>query len=64
VTTYFLNGTANPTLPVVILSMIRFRVSPEINAIGILVMLFTVTMFAVAFLAVSGAGWGARRSRA
>ena len=64
VTTYFLNGTANPTLPVVILSMIRFRVSPEINAIGILVMLFTVTMFAVAFLAVSGAGWSTRRSRA
>lgn len=62
VTSYFLNGTSSPTLPVVILSMIRFRVSPEINAIGMLVMLFTVTMFAVAFVAASGLGRGARRS--
>jgi ABC-type spermidine/putrescine transport system permease subunit II len=33
----------------VILSMIRFRITPEINAIGMLVMLFTVTMFTVGF---------------
>ena len=62
VTTFFLNGSDTPTLPVVIMSMIRFRISPEINAIGILVMLFTVTMFAVAFLAVIRLGRGARRS--
>jgi len=62
VTTFFLNGSDTPTLPVVIMSMIRFRISPEINAIGILVMLFTVTMFAIAFLAVIRLGRGARRS--
>src|SRR5207249_1515602 len=62
VTSFFLNGSASPPLPVVILSMIRFRISPEINAIGILVMLFTVTMFASAFLVVSRLGRGTRRT--
>ena len=47
-------GTA--TLPVVILSMIRFRITPEINAIGMMVMVFTVTMFAIGFLAVTRLG--------
>jgi spermidine/putrescine transport system permease protein len=57
VTTYFLAGSdiASP-LPLVILSMIRQRISPEINAIGLLVMMATVIMLVVATLAARG-GW-------
>ena len=57
VTSLFLQGTADSPLPVVILGMIRFRITPEINAIGLLVMLFTVTLmtFAVLFYATAGA---------
>ena len=44
--------------------MIRFRITPEINAIGMMVMLFTVTMFTVGFLAVTRLGRGARRALA
>jgi ABC-type spermidine/putrescine transport system permease subunit II len=64
VTSYFLTGAGTAPLPVVILSMIRFRITPEINAIGMLVMLFTITMFAIGFLAVTRLGRGARRSLA
>jgi ABC-type spermidine/putrescine transport system permease subunit II len=64
VTSYFLTGAGTAPLPVVILSMIRFRITPEINAIGMLVMLFTVSMFAFGFLAVTRLGRGARRSLA
>jgi ABC-type spermidine/putrescine transport system permease subunit II len=54
VTSYFLAGSSiSSPLPVVILSMIRQRVSPEINAIGILVMTFTVTTMAIGTLVVS-----------
>ena len=54
VTSYFLAGSnISSPLPVVILSMIRQRVSPEINAIGILVMAFTVTTMAIGTLVVS-----------
>jgi ABC-type spermidine/putrescine transport system permease subunit II len=62
VTSYFLTGAGTAPLPVVILSKIRFRITPEINAIGIMVMAFTVTMFAVGFLAVTRLGRGARRA--
>jgi ABC-type spermidine/putrescine transport system permease subunit II len=62
VTSYFLTGAGTAPLPVVILSMIRFRITPEINAIGMMVMLFTVVMFAVGFLAVTRLGRGARRA--
>jgi ABC-type spermidine/putrescine transport system permease subunit II len=31
--------------------MIRFRITPEINAIGVMVMLFTVTLMGVAVAA-------------
>jgi spermidine/putrescine transport system permease protein len=64
VTSYFLVGSGTAPLPVVILSMIRFRITPEINAIGMMVMLFTVTMFTVGFLAVTRLGRGARRALA
>jgi ABC-type spermidine/putrescine transport system permease subunit II len=64
VTSYFLTGAGTAPLPVVILSMIRFRITPEINAIGMLVMLFTVTMFTTGFLAVTRLGRGARRALA
>ncbi len=54
VTSYFLAGNnISSPLPVVILSMIRQRVSPEINAIGILVMAFTVTTMAIGTLVVA-----------
>jgi ABC-type spermidine/putrescine transport system permease subunit II len=62
VTSYFLTGAGTAPLPVVILSMIRFRITPEINAIGMMVMVFTVAMFAMGFLAVTRLGRGARRT--
>jgi spermidine/putrescine transport system permease protein len=57
VTSYFLQGTANSPLPIVLFGMIRFRITPEINAIGVLVMLFTVALMslAVAIFATAGA---------
>ena len=64
VTSLLPGGAETAPLPVVILSMIRFRITPEINAIGMMVMLFTVTMFAVGFLAVTRLGRGARRALA
>jgi ABC-type spermidine/putrescine transport system permease subunit II len=56
VTSVFLQGASTSPLPVVILGMIRFRITPEINAIGLLVMLFTITVMslAVAFYATAG----------
>jgi ABC-type spermidine/putrescine transport system permease subunit II len=37
-------------LPVVLLSMIRFRIGPEINAIGLLVMAITISTMAIVLL--------------
>ena len=48
VTSLFLGGTNAETLPVLLLGLIRFRVTPEVNAIGVLVMLFTLITFACA----------------
>ena len=64
VTSYFMAGSeiASP-LPIVILSMIRQRISPEINAIGILVMLFTVTMMAVGTMVILRAARAGRSVR-
>ena len=56
VTSVFLQGASNTPLPVVILGMIRFRITPEINAIGLLVMLFTVTLMSFAVLIYATAG--------
>jgi ABC-type spermidine/putrescine transport system permease subunit II len=44
----FLGGTRVETLPVLLLGLIRLRVTPLINAIGVLVMLATLTSFAAA----------------
>lgn len=61
VTSFYLAGSQVAPLPVVLLSMIRFRISPEINAIGLLVMAITITTMATVLLLSSRMG---RRSRA
>jgi spermidine/putrescine transport system permease protein len=63
VTSVFLQGAADSPLPVVILGMIRFRITPEINAIGLLVMLFTVTLMSVAVVFYTTAGALGRSGR-
>ena len=63
VTSVFLQGTADSPLPVVILGMIRFRITPEINAIGLLVMLFTVTIMSLAVIIYATAGSLGRSGR-
>src|SRR6185437_9085883 len=63
VTSVFLQGASNTPLPVVILGMIRFRITPEINAIGLLVMLFTVTLMSIAVLIYATAGSLGRSGR-
>lgn len=40
---FFTNGPATPTLPIVIYSMVRFGVTPEINALASLLMLVSFT---------------------
>lgn len=44
VVTYFTNGPATPTLPIVIYSMVRFGVTPEINALAALLLLVSFTI--------------------
>jgi ABC-type spermidine/putrescine transport system permease subunit II len=63
VTSVFLQGTADSPLPVVILGMIRFRITPEINAIGLLVMLFTVSLMSFAVIIYATAGSLGRSGR-
>jgi ABC-type spermidine/putrescine transport system permease subunit II len=48
VTSLFLGGTEVETLPVLLLGMIRLHVTPEVNAIGVLVMLTTTGLLALA----------------
>ena len=60
VTSYFLLGSGTAPLPVVILSMIRFRITPEINAIGMMVMLTTASLLASAYLLTGGVRRGMR----
>jgi spermidine/putrescine transport system permease protein len=50
VTSFYMSGTRIETLPVVLLSMIRFRISPEINAIGVGVMATTVASMSLLYL--------------
>ena len=50
VTSLFLGGTDAQTLPVLVLGMIRLRVTPEVNAIGSGLMLITMMTFLVAGL--------------
>lgn len=40
---FFTNGPSTPTLPIVIYSMVRFGVTPEINALAALLMLVSFT---------------------
>lgn len=41
---FFTNGPSSPTLPIVIYSMVRFGVTPEINALATIVMLVSFTV--------------------
>jgi ABC-type spermidine/putrescine transport system permease subunit II len=50
ITSQFLGGTDAQTLPVLVLGMIRQRVTPEVNAIGSGLMLMTLITFLVAGL--------------
>ncbi len=45
---FFTDGPATPTLPIVIYSMVRFGVSPEINALSTLVLLISVIIILIA----------------
>jgi ABC-type spermidine/putrescine transport system permease subunit II len=63
VTSLFLGGTDTETLPVLLLGKIRIRVTPEVNAIGVLVMLATTALLAIAAVILglrSAAGSGQR----
>lgn len=53
VTSLYMSGTQIETLPVVLLSMIRFRISPEINAIGIAVVATTVASISLLYFLLS-----------
>lgn len=63
VTSYFLQGTAQSPLPIVLLGMIRFRITPEINAVGVFVMFLTVALMSLAVGAFSTAGRVSRSGR-
>jgi ABC-type spermidine/putrescine transport system permease subunit II len=53
VTSFFLAGSQVNTLPLVLFGLIRFHVTPEINAIGALVMIFTASVTLVAYVVLS-----------
>jgi ABC-type spermidine/putrescine transport system permease subunit II len=63
VTSYFLQGTSQSPLPIVLFGLIRFRLTPEVNAIGVLVMLFTVALMSLAVTAFATAGRLGRSDR-
>jgi spermidine/putrescine transport system permease protein len=62
VTSYFLQGAGQSPLPIVLLGMIRFRITPEINAVGVFVMFLTVGLMSLALGAFSAAGRFGRAS--
>lgn len=45
---FFTNGPATPTLPIVIYSMVRFGVTPELNALAAILLLVTFTVILAA----------------
>jgi spermidine/putrescine transport system permease protein len=45
---FFTNGPATPTLPIVIYSMVRFGVTPELNALAAILLLITFTVILLA----------------
>lgn len=53
VTSFFLAGSQVNTLPLVLFGMIRFHVTPEINAIGVLVMSFTASVTLISYVILS-----------
>jgi ABC-type spermidine/putrescine transport system permease subunit II len=53
VTSTFLGGTGAETLPMYLLGLARFRITPEVNAIGAGVMIITVVAVALAFIVVA-----------
>lgn len=59
VTSFFLNGSRLTTLPLLVLGLIRFRVTPEVNAIGALV---TSSMIVSTLLIVWLLGRSSRRA--
>ena len=63
VTSYFLAGADQPPLPIVLFGMIRFQITPEINAIGVMIMLFTTTLMTAAVVSFAAAGSVGRRAR-
>ncbi|HEV8563660.1 MAG TPA: ABC transporter permease [Actinomycetota bacterium] len=48
VTSYFMGGSSSSPLPIVLLGLVRERVTPEVNAIGVMVMLFTLSLIGLA----------------
>ena len=44
VTSFFTSGVGTPPLPLLIYGMIRFGITPEINAIGTLMMAVTILL--------------------
>jgi len=48
VTSFFMGGAATAPLPIVLFGLIRFEITPEINAVGVLFMLLTVAMMSLA----------------
>lgn len=45
---FFTNGPANPTLPVVIYSMVRFGVTPEVNALAVVLLAVSFSVILIA----------------
>jgi spermidine/putrescine transport system permease protein len=45
---FFTNGPTSPTLPIVIYSMVRFGVSPEVNALASVVLVVSATIVILA----------------
>lgn len=60
VTSFFTSGIGTPPLPVRIYSMIRFGVTPEVNAVGIVMLVLTIAAIALAFATTR---WLSRRAR-
>ena len=49
VITFFNSGVGNTTLPLKVYSMVKFGVTPEINAISVFMLLFSVVLLMVAY---------------
>lgn len=60
VTSFFTSGIGTPPLPVRIYSMIRFGVTPEVNAVGVVMMIVTIAAIVLALGASRFLGRGTR----